>query len=184
MTVAIRKLPIRAQVNNAADFIAIGAAIVVFGTGLVLLTHFHVGGGSLRGSGLGLSRLVWVNLHRLSALALVAAVAVHAQIHWRAIAAQFGRAFGRRQGKASRADLVLYLGFAVASMAGLIAWFAAPGSPPLFGPVTLSHAAGQRHAWLDVHHVSGLIVLPAAVIHIRRHFQWIVRTIGWQGKRA
>lgn len=178
MTHVGRPLPIRARVSDATNLFALGAATLAFSTGLLLLTHFHVGAGSLRESALGQSRLVWVNLHRISALALVVAVAVHTQLHWLPIASQIGRVLGTRPGKVSRADLVLYVGFAVVSATGLTAWLVVPGSPPLFGPVTLSRLALQREIWIDLHHMSGLIVLPAVIIHVRRRFRSILRTIG------
>ncbi|MGJ5814370.1 DUF4405 domain-containing protein [Paludibaculum fermentans] len=179
MTLVDRHPPTRARVNNSANMLALGSAILVLSTGLLLLTHFHAGAGALRASALGQSRLVWVNLHRISALAFLAAVAVHVQLHWRPIQAQFERVFGRRPGNVSRADLVLYIGSAVVSVTGLTAWFAVSGSPPLFGPVTLSGLAPQRLFWIDLHHWSGLIVLPAVVIHVRRRFRSIRRAMGW-----
>jgi hypothetical protein len=182
MTLVDRRPPTRGWVNSSANLLALGAAILVFSTGLLLLAHFHAGAGSLRASGLGQSRLVWVNLHRFSALAFLAAVAVHVALHWRPIAAQFGRVFGRRPGKVSRADLMLYAGFAVVSATGLTAWFAASGSPPVFGPVTLSGLAPQRLFWIDLHHWSGLIALPAVVIHVRRRVRSVLRAIGWRAR--
>jgi Domain of unknown function (DUF4405) len=177
MTLVDRPFPIRAKVSDSTNLLALGSATLTFSTGLLLLTHFHVGAGSLRESALGQNRLVWVNLHRISALALLVAIAVHTQLHWRPIASQIGRVLARRPGKASRADLVLYVGFVVVSAAGLIAWFVVPGSPPLFGPVTLSRVTPQRDIWIDLHHMSGLIVLPAVVVHVRRRFRSILRTI-------
>lgn len=167
----------RARVNDSANLLALGAATLAFSSGLLLLTHFHAGAGSLRESALGQSRLVWVNLHRISALAFLLTVVVHTQLHWRPIAAQIARLSGRRPGKVSFADLVLWVGFAVVSAAGLTAWFVTPGSPPLFGPATPSPAP-QRQFWIDIHHMSGLIVLPAVVIHVRHHFRSILRAIG------
>ncbi|WP_321476633.1 DUF4405 domain-containing protein [uncultured Paludibaculum sp.] len=183
MTLVGRRLPIRSRLNSSTNLLALAAAVLTFSTGLVLLTHFHVGEGSLRAWALGQSRLVWVNLHRFSALAFLAAIAVHGQLHWRPLAAQVGRVFGRRPGKVSRADLVLYVGFAIVSAAGLAAWFGAPGSLPLFGPATLDRLGPQRHFWLDLHNVSGLIVLPAMVIHVRHRFRSILRAIGWPERR-
>lgn len=178
MTLVESPLPIRRRVSDSANLLALGAATLTFGTGLLLLTHFHVGAGGLRESALGQGRLVWVNLHRISALALLVVVAVHTQLHWRPIASQIGRVLGRRAGKVSRADLVLYIGFAVVSVAGLTAWFVVPGSPPLSGPATLGRSAPEREIWIDLHHMSGLMVLPAVVIHVRRRFRSVLRTIG------
>jgi hypothetical protein len=182
MTLVDKQLPLRARVNNSANLLALGAALLVFTTGLLLLTHFHAGAGGLRVSALGHSRLAWVNLHRFSALAFLAAVAVHVQLHWRPFAARFGRVFGGRPGKVSRADRVLYVGCAAVSATGLAAWFAVSGSPPVFGPATLSGLEPQRLFWIDLHHWSGLIALPAVVIHVRGRFRSILRAIGWRAR--
>jgi hypothetical protein len=182
MTLIDRRLALRARVNHSANLLALGSAILVFSSGLVLLTHFHAGAGILRASGLGHSRLVWVNLHRLSSLVFLAAVAVHVQLHWRPVVAQFGRWSGRTPGKFPRVNRVLYFGFAVVSVTGLTAWFAVSGSPPLFGPVMLRAVEPRRLFWIDLHHWSGLILLPAVVIHVRGRFRSIRRAIGWRAK--
>jgi hypothetical protein len=176
MTVASRPFT-RARVNRAANLTALGGAVLAFATGLVLLTHFHMGVGSLRGAALGMERLTWVNLHRFAALALCAALGAHVQIHWRPIAMQLSRALGRCPGRASRRDLWLYGAFMVTCTAGFFAWLVAPGSPPVFGPVALGPLPPLRHFWIDLHHLSGVIALIAATIHIRRHAGWIANAV-------
>lgn len=89
-----------------------------------------------------------------------------------------GRGIKRLQSGASRADLVLYAGFAVASLAALMAWFVAPGSPALAGPITLTHQVPIRHRWIDIHNLSALALLPAVVIHVRRRLCWMLRASG------
>lgn len=176
MTTAARPSTL-ARMNRAANLTALGGAVVAFATGLVLLTHFHVGPGSLRGAALGLERLTWVNLHRLAALALCAALAAHVQIHWRPIAMQLSRALGRRPGRAAKRDLWLYGAFLVTCPAAFVAWLLAPGSPPVSGPVALGPLPPLRHFWIDLHHLSGVIALIAATVHVRRHAGWIANAL-------
>jgi hypothetical protein len=173
-----RAFAARARVNYWADVAALAAAILVFATGLLLLTFFHMGHGPLRGSEFGVSRLAWVDIHRFGAIALLAAIAIHVQIHWRAIAARIVRAWRRLPGGARRSDLALYAGFAAISLTGLIAWFVAPGSPPVLGPASLGRAAPERHVWIDLHNLSGFIALPAAIVHVRRHLRWMLHACG------
>lgn len=168
----------RARLNYLADIIAFAAGTVVFTTGLILLTRFHMGEGALNGSALGISRLSWVNTHRLTAVALLTAIAIHAYLHWHAVTVRVSHAYKNLSGKATRADLILYFGFAIELLAGLTAWLVLPGSPTLLGPVRLAPLNHVRHICIDVHNISGLILLPAAVIHVRRHFGWLLRASG------
>ncbi len=174
---------IRSRVNYCADVLALAAGALVLVTGLVLLLRFHVAHGSLSGSGMGLSRLAWVNAHRFAAVLTFVAVAAHIQLHWRTIVVRLSRASKRLPGGASLADVVLYAGFVVVSLSAAIAWFAVPGSPPLLGPVTLGPAAHARHMWIDLHNRSALVMLPAAVIHVRKHIGWLLRASGLGGAR-
>jgi uncharacterized iron-regulated membrane protein len=82
----------RASLNYWADVVAFLFGAIVLASGLLLLIRFHVGEGIMRPSAFGVSRLAWVNLHRLSAIPVLAGVAVHAVLHWRAITTRVGRA--------------------------------------------------------------------------------------------
>lgn len=155
----------RAAANYRVDLAALGAAAAVFSTGLVLLLRFHMGDGSLRGSSLGLSRLVWVNLHRVSGCLAFAALAAHAQLHWRTIWARLHHG--------AKADRALYIGFGAVSLSAAVAWFIAAGSPPWSGPITPAHLAPARHLAIDLHNFSGLTLLVASVLHVRRHLAWL-----------
>lgn len=164
----------RAKLNYWTDVGAFVFGLVVFVTGLVLLIEFHVGESVLRASAFGVSRLVWVNIHRLTAVLVLGAVVIHAALHWRAIVVRVNRACRNLPGRAGPADLTLYFGFLIEMLAGFVAWLALPGSPPLFGPVDPNHLQPVRHICIDVHNVTGLILLPAAVIHVRRHSGWML----------
>ncbi len=168
----------RGRVNCWANIVAFVASVVVFATGLILLTQFHMGEGALNNFALGASRMTWVNIHRLTALVLSCAVGVHAYLHRHALVVRISRVSGQLAGGASRADLILYFGFAVEMITGFAAWFVVSGSPPLMGPVNLSHLDPARHLCIDIHLLTGLILLPAVVIHVHHHFDWLLREIG------
>jgi hypothetical protein len=153
---------VRARINYWVDVVALVSAFLVFPTGLILLARFHIGpDGAQRLSRLGLSRAAWVCLHRSAAIAMTAAVTVHAQLHWRVIVARVQRAYRRLPGKATYSDLALYFGFAAVTPAAFAAWLVLPG---------LLH-----HPAIDLHNISALILLPAVVTHVRRHLRWLLR---------
>lgn len=166
------------------DIVALASAGVVYATGLVLLLRFHVAEGALRSADLGLSRLAWVNAHRVAALVLVAAVAIHLQQHWRSTASLARRAARGPSAGGARADLVLCAGFAVACAAAYVAWFAVPGSPPLLGRVTLEHLASARHRCIDLHFLGGLAALPSLALHVRRHLGRLLHAGGRRSGRS
>lgn len=152
----------RALVNYWIDIAALVSALVVFSTGLILLTRFHMGPHEAdRLAGLGLSRTAWINLHRWTAVVMTVSVAVHVGMHWRIAVARVRSAFPRMPGKAPRSDPVLYFGFLVVTLAAFLAWLVLPR--PL------------HHAAIDIHNVAGLVLLTALVRHVRRHLGWLLR---------
>ncbi len=162
----------RATLITWGNIVALGSAVAVFATGIILFTRFHVGPGALRLEWLGLSRLSWVNLHRLPSVVFFAACILHIALHWRPILARVQRLWPARPGRLTRWDAILYLGFSVVAVSGLLAWFLVPGSPHLWGPVIPTVLLPSRHGWIDVHNITGLVFLLAAVIHIQRHWPW------------
>jgi hypothetical protein len=153
---------VRVRIGYWADVAALVSALLVFPTGLILLAWFHVGPeGQQRMYGLGLSRTAWIDLHRCAAMAMTAAVAVHVELHGRVIVARLQRAYRRLPGRALWSDLVLYLGFAAVTLAAFGAWLVLPRS--------------LHHPAIDLHNVAALILLAAVVVHVRRHFRWLLR---------
>lgn len=169
-------LSFRTVLNYCVDVVTLLAGVVVFSTALVLFTQFHVGHGTLADSAFGVSRLVWLNTHRLAAVVVLAGVVVHVCLHWPSIVTRVIRTFKRLPGKARPSDLILYFGFALDLLTGFIAWLLLPGSTPLFGPVHLGHLEPARHLCIDLHNFTGLTLLPATIMHIWRHMRWIVNT--------
>jgi hypothetical protein len=174
----------RASLNYWADVVAFLFGAIVLATGLLLLIRFHAGEGIMRLSAFGVSRLGWVNLHRLSAIPVLVAVTVHTFLHWRAITTRVGRAWGNLPGKAGPADLILYFGFALTVLAGFAAWSILPGSPPLLEAIRPQHLQPVRHICIDIHNVSGLVLLPAVIIHVRRHLGWLLHPHGIEQRSA
>lgn len=165
----------RARLNRQVDLLALLMGLLAFGTGLVLFFRFHVGpGGATRAWGLGLSRIAWVNIHRLSALVLVGALVIHGVLHWRAILLRLSKLV-RPGPRMSRADPFLYFGIAIVVLTAVTAWLFLPGSPPLTGPTALSPPPPLRHRAIDLHNIAGFVTLAAASIHIRRHADWLFR---------
>lgn len=148
----------RATFNLWFNFAALGAGVIAFSTGLVLLTYFHMGHGALRAG-----REPWADVHRIAAAVTAAGVAGHIYLHWSGITARVTRWFHGLPGKASRADLVHYSLFPFTALCAFAAWLVIPENP---------HA---RHVAIDLHHMSSLALLPAAVIHVRRHAVWLWR---------
>jgi hypothetical protein len=155
--------------------VALAAGIIVFATGLILLMRFHVGPeGAFRQTGLGLTRLTWVNVHRFSATVFASSILLHVILHWRAIVHRL-RKLGRATPSMSRADPYLYFGFTLVFLAGFVAWLILPGSLNLLGPAEIEMPPRLQHTFIDIHNISGLVALVAAYLHVRRHFGWLLR---------
>lgn len=144
---------------------------IVWISGLVLFFDFHVHLGCFRSEALGLSRLTWQNLHRLSALAVVAGIAAHATFNARLVGRRMLRVAGAHAARHDTHELFLYLTTATVLVTGLTTWFLLPGSPPLGGPVVLGPMAGYRHPWIDVHNLTALVSLILSINHVRRRWR-------------
>jgi hypothetical protein len=159
------------------------ASTVTFATGLVLLTTFHMGLGTFRADALGLSRLAWLNVHRLSAVVTMAAQAVHLALNGRALVGRVRSAFGPRQAHGTTAELLLYAAFATMAVTGFAAWLA-EGSAPLQGPIPLGFTPHPRHLLVDLHHASGLLALALTVHHLGHRWRQLVRGLDRRGVPA
>jgi hypothetical protein len=150
----------RAPLNLWFDLAALGAGAVAFSTGLILLTQFHMGHGALRAG-----RAEWADVHRLAAAVAAAGVAGHIYLHRTVITTRVARWLRGLPGKASRADVALYLLFPFTTLCAFGAWLVLSGTPH------------TRHHAVDLHHLSSLALLPAAIIHVGRHAAWLWRQV-------
>ncbi len=160
------------------DLTAFIGGLLVFATGVVLLLRFHVGPeGATRSAALGMSRLAWVDVHRVAAVLTVAALAAHVYLHWPIISRNMLRIL-RHAGRVRARDRILYLGFTVVAAAGFVAWLVLPGSPPFLvlgsSSWNVLPPPTERHAVIDVHNLVGMAVLVTVVMHVRPHFGWLL----------
>lgn len=163
----------KTTLNLVIDALMLAASLLSFASGLVLLLRFHVGGGAFATEAMGLSRLWWLNLHRLPAVVVLATAAMHIALHWKPLFARTTKAM--KTCRHPGADRVMYWAFPVVAAAGFVAWFM-DGSSPMAGPAVLGYPSHARHAWIDVHNVAGVVALPVTLHHTLHRWNWMVRT--------
>ena len=169
----VRPRGARAPFNFRVDIVALLSGGLTLSLGCVVWTEFHIGDGVFNDQAFGVSRLTWLNMHRLAAVVALASLAVHAWLHRRVILAKVRRVWLRLPGKPSWRDLTLYACFVVTVVTAIVAWFLVPGSAPLAGPVDLGPLPRPRHVFIDLHNFAGLGFLIAAALHVRRRWTWL-----------
>lgn len=166
----------RKQWNFAIDWLLLAAFVATAASGLVLLLHFHVGGGIGHTEAFGLSRSLWNGLHRVAATIVLAAGVAHVVLHWKPLKSRVAAAF-TRTGRQHRTEALLYASFVVSVGTGFAACFAglAGSLPPgEAGQAVLPSAAqlaGAPHSLVDLHLVSSLLLSLLAVHHTRHRWQ-------------
>jgi hypothetical protein len=165
----------RSDQKLLVDVVLLGSALTTFAAGLVLFTQFHMGPEPFRDSSLGLSRLAWLNLHRLSALLLTAGVAVHLALNWKAFLGWLRRFSSRGRDPHTVMEILLYATFGAVAATGLAAWFLVDGTAPLAGPVPPGRLPHGRHMLVDLHDIAGLLALGLAVHHVAHRWRQLVR---------
>jgi hypothetical protein len=157
------------------DTVLLVTAFLTFASGLVLFIDLHRDAGAMRTSALGLSRLAWLNLHRLPALLMATTIVLHLALDWAAFVARLRNGFARKSKSRGIPELVLYVTFWTVALTGVVAWFFVTGSAPLAGPVPFGWLHPTRHHVLEVHHVLALVALPLAVHHVWHRWHRMVR---------
>ena len=174
----------RRELNIRLNWILFIASLVTFFAGFVLLICFHMGDGVLATSALGRSRLFWLNLHRLSAIVVVAGAALHVGLHWRAFTRVFANIAARKKKRSTHSELIMYIVFTVAAVTGLVAWWVLEGTSPLFGPVLIGRANSVRHPWVDTHHLTSIVLFVFIVHHVGHRFRFMIRRRGPAGGQS
>ncbi len=169
-----------ARIRTVTDGALLAGALLTFASGLVLFFAFHTGHGCLRAQALGLSRLAWQNLHRLSAVVVLAAGVAHATFNRRPIGVRLSRVLRGDPARHDVHELAVYVCVAVTIFTGFWVWLGVGGSMPIFGPVRLGRVANYRHPWIDTHNLVALLALVLTTTHVRR--RW--RALGVLLKRA
>jgi Domain of unknown function (DUF4405) len=168
----------RPRAKLLVDLALLPAAVLTFGSGLVLLLRFHAGLGPYRLSALGLSRIAWLDLHRLSALVVAVGIVTHVALNGRAFVARLRGAFTRGHAAGGGMELLTYVATAVMLVTGLVAWGVLDGSAPLGGPIPPGRLHGARHAWVDVHDRVGLVDVALVVHHVGHRWRALGRALG------
>lgn len=153
------------------DAVLLVMAPVAWFSGLVLFVGFHMGPGCFRSEALGLSRMAWQSVHRASALAVLASLAIHVTANARLVWLRGLRLLHGRPARHDTHELALYATSATVLLTGFVAWLVVAGSPPLWGPITLGPIAAARHPWIDVHNLTALVAIVLSINHIRRRWR-------------
>jgi len=165
----------RRKVNLLLDWIALFSGFAAFSTGLIMLTRFHMGDGVFMTEAYGIGRLVWLNIHRFSAAVMALSLLLHIWLHWRAFCSRFAVYFSKKRKKLVDSELTLYFTFFISGITGFAAWLILSGSTPLFGPLILERAEGIRHPFLDIHHLTSLVLLIFSVHHFCHRWRLMFR---------
>jgi hypothetical protein len=123
-------------------------------------------------------RHTWSDLHLVTGVIMVVAVAVHLAIHWRWVKMMARRIVaGLTTGSVSMSrparwnlvlDAVVALAFVVCAVSGLYFLFV-PGAHG----VAASGLLFSRVTWDLVHTWSGVVLIVAVAIHLAIHWRWI-----------
>lgn len=165
----------RNQFKLLVDVVVLVAALLTFVSGMFLFFDFHVGKGAFRTSAFGLSRLTWLNIHRLSALIVVAEIGFHVALNWKGFVARLSSSFSRNRKSRGISELILYVTFATVALTGIVVWLFVLGSAPLAGPVPLGQPHPIRHQLVDIHNIAGLLALALTVHHVGHRWGQMVR---------
>jgi hypothetical protein len=165
----------RNQFKLLVDVLLLVAAFLTFASGVFLFFDFHVGEGAFRTSALGLTRLTWLNFHRLPALMVVAGIGLHVALNWGGFVTRLRRGFSRGHKSRAITELVMYATCGTVAMTGIAVWLFISGSAPIEGPFWLGQPHHIRHQLVDVHNIAGLVALGLTTHHVGHRWRAMVR---------
>lgn len=165
----------RSGLNLLLDWVLLIVTFVTILTGLVLLLCFHAGDAAFASSALGLSKLLWLNLHRFSCVVMAICVVLHIGLHWKLFRTRLSRFIMRKTKRWVDSEVIMYTTLFVATFTGFALWLALQGSSPVFGPVLIGRASLVRHPWIDTHYTFSLISLMFVIHHTAHRWRFMVR---------
>jgi hypothetical protein len=174
----------RNQFKLLVDVVVLVAALLTFVSGMFLFFDFHVGKGAFRTFALGLSRLTWLNIHRMPALIVVAGIGLHVALNWKGFVARLQHGLSRKRKKRAISELILYVTFGTVAMTGIVVWLLVKGSAPLAGPIALGQLHPIRHQLVDIHNIAGLLALALTVHHVGHRWGQMVRGLRSWARRS
>jgi hypothetical protein len=151
--------------------------MATFSTGLVILICLHMGEGALAVTAWGVERLVWLNIHRLTAAGVVLIVAIHIGFNWPSFSRRFANLINKKMKKPLDSELILYFAFFTSTLSSFTAWLVIEGSTPIFGSAVIGLLSQARHRWIDIHHLSSLVSLVLIVHHVGHRLKFMVSKV-------
>ena len=130
------------------------------------------------------TRATWGDLHLWGGVIMIAAVAIHAAIHWRWIKMMARRYFNVIKGRGAKnsrgakvnvvVNFIIALSFLLAALSGIYFLFFTSGGYE--GGNNLAYDQGllfSRTTWDLIHTWSGVALIVATVIHFAIHWRWV-----------
>jgi NAD-dependent dihydropyrimidine dehydrogenase PreA subunit len=155
----------RRTLNITTFFIS----LLVFGTGLILFTQFHIGDGEYRKEWLGFDKIFWLVIHQATAIAFLVGFVLHILDHRkyiRKVAERWRINLPRKIKSRTREQILLFIVAIVVMWAGFYPWIVMPEA-------TLE--VEIYHSWIDIHNRVGIVFLMGLFIHIARRWRRIFR---------
>ena len=164
----------KSNIKRAINTLNLIMSIIVFSTGWILFTQFHIGDGAFRQEWMGIGKVVWMAIHQLSAIGFFIGLTLHIRVHWQYIkttAKRWGKKNSKKIKSRIRWQILLSVGTIVVVWAGFYPWVVMPEA-------TLEIEV--YHGWIDVHNRVAIFYTIGLAVHIIK--RW--RSIGITYKTA
>ena len=149
-----KKINIKRLINLLNMFIS----IFVFGTGLILVTQFHIDGAHQK-EWHGVGKNFWLTIHQISAIGFLIGFGIHLQMHWKYFK-KVAKRWRTNLPKKTKSRTLIQILFLIITLvvlgAGFYPWIAMPGA-------TLE--VEVFHNWIDVHNRVGIFYLIGMIVH-------------------
>ena len=147
------------NIKRLFNLINVFISILVFGTGLVLFTQFHIGDGAYQKEWYGVGKNIWLAIHQISAIGFLIGFGVHMQMHWKyfkKVAKRWQINLPKKTKSRTLIQILFLIVTSVVLWAGFYPWIAMPGA-------TLE--VEVFHNWIDVHNRVGIFYLIGMIVH-------------------
>ncbi|WP_019849118.1 DUF4405 domain-containing protein [Desulfitobacterium sp. PCE1] len=134
--------------NRRINIFLLAVYLGVFGTGLIMFLKFHVGDGSIRETFIGVQKSVWLNTHRVMAIAFLTGCIIHKRRYWKLLTRH----------------RLLFIESILVMGTGFYAWIALSQAGSIF------QESIQHHHLIDSHNIIGLFLLFSLTVHIKRRW--------------
>jgi hypothetical protein len=139
----------KAARQRALNRINLLSSILVFGTGLILFTQFHVVENPYPTEWHGLEKSIWLVIHQLSAIAFFIGLILHIQLHWKylkTVIRRWSSNLPKKTRSKIRMQILFLLVTVVVLTTGFYPWIAMPGA---------TIQMERYDLWIDIHNQAG-----------------------------